>query len=54
MVQDETPCRINKLEENHDRELRSIFQFQQHKETVLKQILSLENKIDNFLESSQL
>ena len=29
-IQDETLRRINELEERHDTELRSIFQFQQH------------------------
>ena len=52
-IQDETLRRINKLEESHDKELKLIFQFQQHQETILKQILSLENKIDAIVESNK-
>jgi hypothetical protein len=52
-MQDETLHRINKLEESHDKELKLIFEFQQHQETILKQILSLENKINVLLESEK-
>ena len=43
-IQDETLRRIDELEESHDRELQSMFQFQQHQESILKQILSLEKQ----------
>lgn len=52
-IQDETLRRINELEESHDKELKSISQFQQRQETILKQILSLEKKIDYLMESTR-
>jgi hypothetical protein len=52
--QDETLRRINILEESHDRELKSIHHFQQHQEIILEKILSLENKIDDFVEGNKL
>ena len=44
--QEETLRRINDLEESHDKVLRSIEQFQNHQERVLKEILTLDKKID--------
>ena len=46
MKQDETLRRINKLEESHDKVLKSIQHFQQHQEKLLSKILSLDKKID--------
>ncbi len=51
--QDETLRRINILEESHDRELKSIHHFQQHQEIILEKILSLENKMDDFVEANK-
>ena len=50
--QDETLRRINILEESHDRALKSIHLFQQHQETLLEKILSMETKIDAFVEDN--
>jgi uncharacterized protein Yka (UPF0111/DUF47 family) len=51
--QDETLRRINKLEENHDKVLKSIQHFQQRQERLLSKILSLEKKIDAIVESNK-
>ncbi|WP_186434123.1 hypothetical protein [Candidatus Nitrosocosmicus arcticus] len=48
--QDETLRRINDIEESHDRVLKSIQHSQQHQETILKKILSLEKKMDAIAE----
>jgi predicted RNase H-like nuclease (RuvC/YqgF family) len=51
--QDETLRRIDDLEESHDRVLKSIQRFQQHQESLLNKILSLEDKIDTLVEAHQ-
>jgi hypothetical protein len=48
--QEETLRRITDLEESHDKVLKSIEQFQNHQERVLSEILSLDRKIDAFIE----
>jgi hypothetical protein len=47
--QDETLRRISELEENHDKVLKSIQQFQKYQEK-LSQILNLNKKIDTIIE----
>jgi hypothetical protein len=51
--QDETLRRINKLEESHDKVLKSIYHFQQHQEKLLSKILSLDKKIDAIIEANK-
>jgi membrane protein implicated in regulation of membrane protease activity len=51
--QDETLRRIDDLEESHDKVLKPIQQFQQHKERILKKELNLERKIDAMIEASK-
>jgi hypothetical protein len=51
--QDETLRRINELEENHDKVLKSIQNFQQYQERLLNKILSLERKIDAIVEANK-
>ena len=51
--QDETLRRINKLEESHDKVLKSIQHFQQHQEKLLSKILSLDKKIDAIIEANK-
>jgi recombinational DNA repair protein (RecF pathway) len=48
--QDETLRRINELEENHDKVLKSMQHFQKHQDNLLSQILNLEKKIDAITE----
>jgi uncharacterized membrane-anchored protein YhcB (DUF1043 family) len=48
--QEETLRRITDLEESHDKVLKSIEQFQNHQERVLNEILSMDRKIDAFIE----
>ena len=48
--QDETLRRINDVEESHDKVLKSIEQFQNHQERILREILSLDKKIDAIIE----
>jgi len=48
--QDETLRRINKIEEHHERILKSMQQFQKHHDNVLSQILDLDKKIDTIIE----
>jgi uncharacterized membrane-anchored protein YhcB (DUF1043 family) len=48
--QEETLRRLNNLEESHDKVLKSIEQFQNHQERVLREILSLDRKIDAIIE----
>jgi hypothetical protein len=48
--QDETLRRINRIEEHHERILKSMQQFQKHHDRVLSQILDLDKKIDIILE----
>jgi uncharacterized membrane protein YgaE (UPF0421/DUF939 family) len=49
--QEETLRRIDDLEESHDRVLKSIQHFQQHQESLLIKMLSLEEKIDTLVEA---
>ena len=53
MKQDETLRRINKLEESHDKVLKSIQHFQQHQEKLLSKILSLDKKIDAIVDTDK-
>jgi hypothetical protein len=53
MKQDETLIRINKLEESHDKVLKSIQHFQQHQEKLLSKILSLDKKIDAIVDTDK-
>jgi hypothetical protein len=48
--QDETLRRINELEENHDKVLKSMQQFQKHQDKLLSQIFNLDIKIDAIIE----
>ena len=48
--QDETLRRINRIEEHHERILKSMQQFQKHHDRVLSQILDLDRKIDTIIE----
>jgi hypothetical protein len=48
--QDETLRRINRIEEHHERILKSMQQFQKHHDNVLSQILDLDKKIDIIIE----
>ena len=48
--QDETLRRINNLEENHDKVLKSMQQFQKHQDKLLSQIFNLDKKIDAIIE----
>ena len=48
--QDETIRHINRIEENHERILKSMQQFQKHHDRVLSQILDLDRKIDTIIE----
>jgi hypothetical protein len=50
--QEETLRRITDLEENHDKVLKSVEQFQNHQERVLIEILSLDRKIDDIIEQA--
>jgi hypothetical protein len=51
--QDETLRHINKLEESHDKVLKSIYHFQQHREKLLSTILSLDKKIDAIVDTDK-
>ena len=51
--QDETLRRINKLEESHDKVLKSIYHFQHHQEKLLSTILSLDKKIDAIVDADK-
>jgi hypothetical protein len=53
MKQDETLRRINKLEESHDKVLKSIQHFQQHQEKLLSKILSLDKKINAIVDTDK-
>ena len=53
MKQDETLRRINKLEESHDKVLKSIQHFQQHQEKLLSKILSLDKNIDAIVDTDK-
>ena len=48
--QDETLRRINRIEDYHERILKSMQQFQKHHDRVLSQILDLDRKIDTIIE----
>lgn len=48
--QDETLRRINRIEEHHERILKSMQQFQEHHDNMLSQILDLDKKIDIVIE----
>ncbi|MFL6462739.1 MAG: hypothetical protein ACJ71J_17645 [Nitrososphaeraceae archaeon] len=48
--QDETLRRINRIEEHHERILKSMQHFQKHHDNVLSQILDLDKKINIILE----
>jgi uncharacterized membrane-anchored protein YhcB (DUF1043 family) len=43
--QDETLRRINELEENHDRVLKSMQHFQKHQDKLLSQIFNLDKRL---------
>jgi len=51
--QDETLIHLNGLEENHDKILKSIQQFQIHQDKLLSQILNLDKKIDAIIEKEE-
>jgi uncharacterized membrane protein len=51
--QDETIRHIIGLEENHDKILKSIQQFQKHQDNLLSQILNLDKKIDAIIEKEE-
>jgi hypothetical protein len=53
MKQDETLRCINRLEESHDKVLKSIQHFQQHQEKLLSKILSLDKKIDAIVDTDK-
>ncbi len=48
--QEENLKRLNDLNENHDRMLKLIQQFQKHQENMLEQILRMDKKIDAAIE----
>src|SRR3712207_5563096 len=48
--QEENLKRLNDLNENHDRMLKLIQQFQKHQENLLEQILRMDKKIDTAIE----
>jgi septal ring factor EnvC (AmiA/AmiB activator) len=51
--QDETLRHLNGLEENHDKILKSIQQYQKHQEKLLSQLLDMDKKIDAIIEKEK-